>query len=80
MTNDLIRRVAEHRAGDVPGFTSKYGVYLLVWFEVHDSIEAAITREKQIKRWKREWKINLFRESNPYWTDLYPALANGVWS
>lgn len=50
-----------------------------MWFEVHTSIEAAILREKQIKKWERDWKIDLFRESNPNWTDLYPGLTKGIW-
>jgi putative endonuclease len=73
VTNDLIFRVAQHKAGLVEGFTKKYHVHRLVWFEVHDSIDAAILREKQLKRWKREWK--LFRDLNPNWDDLYPSLA-----
>ncbi len=74
VTNDLLRRVAEHKAHLVPGFTKRYDVTNLVWFETHKSVEAAITREKQIKEWKRAWKIELFRESNPRWDDLFPAL------
>ena len=77
VTNDLVRRVAEHKAGLVPGFTKKYKVDKLMWFETHNSIEAAIVREKQIKEWKREWKIDLFRDSNPDWSDLYPGLTRG---
>ena len=59
----------------VPGFTKRYGVSRLMWFEMHNSIEAAIVREKQIKAWKRDWKMALFRDTNPDWDDLYPALA-----
>ncbi len=77
VTNDLIRRVAEHKAGLIPGFTSKYNVATLVWFEQTDSPEAAIAREKQLKNWHREWKINLIERENPYWSDLYPALLRG---
>jgi putative endonuclease len=51
----------------------------LIWFEVHTSIEAAILREKQIKKWNRDWKIDLFRVSNPDWSDLYPGLVKGIW-
>jgi putative endonuclease len=79
VTNNLVRRFGEHNAGLVPGFTARYAVDQLVWFEVHTLIDAAIAREKQIKRWKREWKINLFRESNPHWNDLYPSLTKGIW-
>jgi putative endonuclease len=78
VTNDVIRRVAEHREGLADGFTKKYHVHHLMWFEAHEEIDQAILREKQIKRWKREWKLELFRETNPRWEDLYPALlANG---
>ncbi|MEO6394676.1 MAG: GIY-YIG nuclease family protein [Devosia sp.] len=75
VTNDLVRRVGEHREGRGSGFTKKYGVHRLVWFEAGSSIEGAIVREKQIKRWNRAWKINLFRDSNPNWDDLYPTIA-----
>ena len=75
VTNDLVRRLWEHKQKVVPGFTKTHDVDRLVWFEVHNSIEAAITREKQIKRWKRDWKIDLFQDSNPRWDDLYPAIA-----
>lgn len=71
VTNDLIRRVHEHREGHVPGFTQRYGVRTLVWFESHDSIEAAIQRETSLKRWKRDWKLALIERSNPEWRDLW---------
>jgi putative endonuclease len=74
VTSDLDRRVSEHKNKLVPGFTKRYGVDRLVWFEVHDLIEAAIRREKQIKEWNREWKINLIERDNPRWIDLYHAL------
>jgi putative endonuclease len=74
VTNDLIRRGHEHRTAAVAGFTQRYGVHLLVWYEATPSIEAAIAREKQIKNWKREWKIALIEASNPQWLDLYPGL------
>ncbi|MFN3688025.1 GIY-YIG nuclease family protein [Salinarimonas sp.] len=74
VTNDLSRRVFEHRQGAVPGFTRRYGVARLVWYEVHTEIEAAITREKRIKRWKRDWKVTLIEDMNPLWADLYPTL------
>jgi len=57
VTSDLVKRVWQHRNGEVPGFTSRYGVHTLVWFEVHQTMEVAITREKQIKEWKRAWKL-----------------------
>jgi putative endonuclease len=80
VTNHLVRRVAEHKAKLVPGFTKRYDVVRLVWFETHASINAAILREKQIKEWQREWKLNLFRETNPDWDDLYPGLTKGIWT
>jgi putative endonuclease len=80
VTSDLMGRVAQHKDGVAPGFTRDHGIGRLVWFETHTSIEAAIVREKQIKRWKREWKVNLFREINPEWDDLFPGLGKGVWS
>ena len=80
VTNNLVRRVAEHKAGLVPGFTKTYGVDQLMWYETHTSIEAAIVREKQLKRWKRQWKVELFGDSNPQWVDLYPSLTSGIWS
>ena len=75
MTDDLIRRVWEHKMKLVPGFTAKYGVDRLVWFEAHQTREAAWRREKQIKEWKRAWKIELIERDNPQWIDLYPSLA-----
>jgi putative endonuclease len=73
-TTDLVRRVWEHKNKVVPGFTAKYGVDRLVWFESHDNREAALRREKQIKGWKRDWKINLIESQNRYWTYLYDSL------
>ena len=75
VTNDLIRRVHEHREGLADGFTKKYAVHRLVYFEAHDDIEAAIRREKQLKKWNRAWKIRLIEETNPNWSDLYPGIA-----
>jgi putative endonuclease len=74
VTNDLVRRVHEHRTDAVPGFTSRYGVHRLVWFDRTPSVEAAIHREKQMKNWKREWKIALIERDNPQWLDLYDTL------
>ena len=74
-TNDLARRVWEHKTKAIPGFTTKYGVDRLVWFEVHETLEGALIRERQIKRWKRDWKINLIEAQNPHWVDLYPSLS-----
>jgi putative endonuclease len=75
VTNDLLRRAHEHREGLVPGFTSKYGVRLLVYCEPHDDITVAIAREKQVKRWRREWKFALIERANPEWIDLWASLS-----
>ena len=75
VTNDLILRVYEHKNHAVPGFTSRYGVHLLVWFEYCDDVINAITREKELKKWRRDWKINLIERTNPEWVDLYASLA-----
>jgi putative endonuclease len=74
-TRSLPRRVFEHREGLVPGFTRKYGVARLVWFEPHDSVAAAHLREKQIKRWRRAWKLSLIEKGNPTWRDRYEDIA-----
>jgi putative endonuclease len=74
VTNDLIRRVWEHRNGAVEGFTREHAVHDLVWHEAHAEIVQAITREKQIKKWRRAWKVNLIQAKNPRWEDLYPSL------
>lgn len=76
VTRDLIRRVYEHKSDLVPGFTRQYNVKLLVWYQQADSILSAIQREKQMKAWRRDWKIELIEQSNPDWTDLYPALLS----
>jgi putative endonuclease len=75
VTTDLVRRVAEHKEGVVEGFTRKYGVKILVHFDVFDEVEAAIVREKQLKEWKRAWKLRLIEETNPDWRDLYEEIA-----
>jgi putative endonuclease len=75
VTNDLIRRACEHRTNAVAGFTSRYHVHLLVWFECYDDALTAITREKEIKKWRREWKANLIEQTNPEWADLFESLA-----
>ena len=73
VTNDLIRRVAEHKAKMIPGFTKKYGVDKLVYFETFEDNISAIVREKKLKRWRREWKRSLIEEQNPHWEDLFPG-------
>jgi putative endonuclease len=75
VTNDLVRRVYEHRCRAVPGFTRRYAVDQLVWFEAHSEITAAIQREKSIKRWLRRWKTELIERTNPTWRDLYDEIA-----
>jgi putative endonuclease len=75
MTRDLLKRVWEHKIKAIPGFTTKYGVDRLVWYEQHDSLESAFARERQIKEWKRAWKIQLIEADNPQWIDLYPSLS-----
>jgi putative endonuclease len=76
VTNDLIRRVYEHKTDAVPSFTSRYQLHHLVWYEHAVEIRSAIQREKQLKNWKRDWKIQLIEQANPYWNDLYPALLS----
>ena len=75
VTNDLVRRVYEHKNKVVPGFTTRYGVARLVWFECYDDPAHAIAREKDIKKWKRDWKIRLIEEENPDWDDLYLSIT-----
>jgi putative endonuclease len=74
VTSNLIKRVWEHKENLVDGFTKRYGVHTLVWYELHDSMESAIRREKAIKEWKRRWKLELIETINPEWRDLYDAL------
>ena len=74
VTGDLIARVSQHKSGDVAGFTSKYRVHTLVWFENFEDVGLAIQREKTMKKWPRQWKINLIEENNPQWLDLHPQL------
>lgn len=75
-TGDLSKRVFEHKEKAQPGFTSKYGVHMLVWFESYEARENAFRRERQIKEWRRSWKLRLIEESNPDWRDLYGDLNN----
>ena len=78
VTNDLIRRVAEHRLKIAESFTKRYDVTRLVHFEVFEEIEQAIHREKRLKKWSRAWKISLIEKDNPDWNDLYPGIAGPV--
>ncbi len=75
VTSDLIKRHWEHKNKVVKGFTEKYNVYKLVYYERHETAESAITREKQMKAWKRDWKIRLIEQDNPHWLDLSQNLA-----
>ncbi len=75
VTSNLIRRVSEHREGIVDGFTNRYGIHRLVYFERFESIVSAISREKQIKKWRRAWKVELIHTYNPGWKDLYGRLV-----
>jgi putative endonuclease len=77
VTNDLIRRVYEHKKDFVEGFTKKYGVHQLVYFEQTNDIYSAMAREKQMKKWYRQWKIELIEKANPGWRDLYYDLVEG---
>ncbi|MEX0590464.1 MAG: GIY-YIG nuclease family protein [Xanthobacteraceae bacterium] len=75
VTNDLVRRVYQHKTKALPGFSARYDVNRLVWFEVHDDPTNAIAREKDIKKWRREWKVRLINRSNPAWNDLYDEIS-----
>ena len=76
VTRDLVRRVHEHREGLADGFTNRYDVKTLVYFELHDRADRAIQREKTLKHWKRDWKIALIERENPHWIDLYEGLCS----
>ena len=75
VTRNLVRRVYQHRTKVLESFTSRYGVDKLVWFEIYDDAATAIAREKELKKWRRDWKIRLIEEQNPGWVDLYPGIA-----
>jgi len=74
VTNDLVKRVYEHKHGLIDGFTKRYNVKNLVYYEIHGDIKEAITREKRLKKWYRKWKIELIEKSNPNWKDLYKEI------
>jgi putative endonuclease len=74
VTSDLVKRVWQHKSEFVDGFTKQYGVHMLVWYEMHETMESAIAREKAIKAWRRAWKLGLIEKSNPDWVDLYEKL------
>ena len=71
VTSNLVQRVWQHREGDVPGFSLKYEVKTLVWYELHETMESAILREKTLKKWRRVWKLQLIESTNPDWRDLW---------
>ena len=75
VTSDLVKRIWEHRNNVVEGFTRRYGVHRLVWYELHESMESAIQREKRLKEWRRAWKLELIEGTNPDWQDLYDAIV-----
>ena len=74
VTSDIVKRVWQHKNDEAPGFTKRYSVHSLVWYEVHKTMESAIGREKALKEWKRAWKLELIEKVNPQWQDLYPEL------
>jgi putative endonuclease len=76
ITSDIVRRIYEHRTKAVPGFTSMYNITRLVWFEIYDDPISAISREKELKKWKRAWKTQLIEAQNPQWNDLYELICN----
>ena len=75
VTNNIVRRIYEHRIKAVPGFTSRYNITRLVWFEIYDDPITAISREKELKKWKRSWKVQLIEKDNPEWNDLYESIC-----
>lgn len=76
VTADLVRRVSQHRERTADSFTKKYAITQLVWYEVHEDIMEAIKREKQLKEWKRAWKIELIQKANPRWRDLFDEICS----
>ena len=75
VTSNLIQRIWQHKQKQIKGFAQKYDVEMLVWFEIHETMETAITREKQIKEWQRKWKLELIEKTNPDWRDLYDEIV-----
>jgi putative endonuclease len=75
VTSDLVKRIWEHKNNMVEGFTKRYNVHRLVWYELHESMESAITREKRLKNWRRKWKLELIESGNPKWLDLYHSIG-----
>ena len=75
VTSDPVKRIWEHKKNMVEGFTKRYNVHRLVWYELHESMESAIIREKRLKNWKRKWKLELIESRNPKWEDLYHRIV-----
>jgi putative endonuclease len=75
VTNDIVRRIYEHRTKAEPGFTSKYNITRLVWFEIYDDPISAISGEKELNKWRRSWKVQLIEKDNPQWNDLYESIC-----
>jgi len=75
VTSDLVKRIWEHKENVIAGFTKRYAIHRLVWYEMHESMESAIEREKRLKEWKRKWKLELIESTNPKWEDLYDTLV-----
>ena len=75
VTSNLVKRIWEHKNNMVEGFTKRYTVHRLVWYELHESMESALTREKRLKNWKRKWKLELIETKNPKWLDLYNMIV-----
>ena len=78
VTSQLLTRIGQHREGEIEGFSKKYGLKRLVWYELHGSMVDAIQREKSLKKYKRDWKINLIERDNPNWDDLFPVLMRWI--
>jgi putative endonuclease len=74
VTSDLVKRTWEHRNNTIEGFTKRYRIHSLVWYELHERMESALQREKRMKEWARRWKVNLIEKTNPTWRDLYPSI------
>jgi putative endonuclease len=74
VSSNIVKRVWQHKNNQIKGFTEQYHVHRLVWYELHATMESAITREKQLKNWKRQWKIELIEKTNPHWKDLYESI------
>jgi putative endonuclease len=74
VTSDLVQRIWQHKNDVVEGFTKKYRVHMLVWYELHEDMESAIIREKRLKKWNRAWKLRIIEEMNPNWDDLYDSI------